>query len=502
MCGFFIGKMPQKGGWMENYNVYQDIASRAGGDIYVGVVGPVRTGKSTFIKRFMEMLVLPTAEGSARAEMTDELPQAAAGKTVMTTEPKFVPAKAATVPIAKGTTASVRLVDCVGFAVEGANGFEEEGVPRLVKTPWREEAMPFEEAAALGTEKVIREHSTIGVLVTTDGSVTDIPRANYVEAEERAVRELKALQKPFVILLNCKEPASQTALLQELENKYEAPMVALNVEQMREEDIMAALQRALFEFPVTRIDVKMPKWLQSLSEEEDAVAELLAAIKKATGNIVKMRDCFSLETLFDGECGFINPEEIRMDLGKGSVELEIGAKKSLYLKTLSERCGESLEDDLALLRYASGLAETKRAYDKVKDAFAEAEEKGYGVVFPNEGDYELEKPKLVKKGAGYAVEFKANAPSYHIVKIDVNGSVNPIIGTEQQGKEFVEETLKSYDEGDVWETNIFGKSLRALMSEELAGKNGGVPMELRKKLRRTVSRIVNDGKGNLICILF
>ncbi len=487
---------------MENYSVYQDMANRTGGDIYVGVVGPVRTGKSTFIKRFMETLVLPNAEEGAKAEMTDELPQAAAGKTVMTTEPKFVPAKAARIAIAKGTEASVRLVDCVGFAVEGASGFEEDGVPRLVKTPWREEAMPFEEAAALGTEKVIREHSTIGVLVTTDGSIADIPRAAYVEAEERAVRELKGLQKPFVVLLNCREPETKTALLTELENKYDVPMVALNVEKMGETEILAVLQKALFEFPVTRIDVRMPKWLQSLPEEDETVFSLLERVKKSAEGIVKMRDCFALETLFDGDSGFVNPEEIRMDLGKGSVEILVEAKKELFLRTLGNRCGEELEDDLALLRYASSLAETKRAYDKVKEALADAEESGYGVVLPSEAEYELEKPKLVKKGAGYGVTFKAKAPSYHIVKVDVTGSVNPIIGTEQQGEEFVSETLKSYEEGDVWETNIFGKSLRTLMGEELAVKNGGVPTELRKKLRRTVSRIVNDGKGNLICILF
>lgn len=488
---------------MEKYNVYQDVANRTGGDIYVGVVGPVRTGKSTFIKRFMETLVIPSAEPSARGVMTDELPQAAAGKTVMTTEPKFVPAKAATVAIAKGAEASVRLVDCVGFAVEGANGFEEDGAPRLVKTPWQEEAMPFEEAAALGTEKVIKEHSTIGVLVTTDGSITDIPRENYVAAEERAVRELKAIGKPFVILLNCLEPSMQGALVSALEEKYEVPMVALNVERMGEEEILQVLQKALFEFPVTRIDVKIPRWLQSLAEDDRAVETLLSKIRKAAEKIVKMRDCFALETLFDEESGFINPDEIRMDLGRGRVEITVGARENLFYETLSEECGEPLQDDLALLRYVRTLSQTKRAYDKVKDALAEAEANGYGIVYPSEGEYELEKPKLVKKGAGYGVQFRASAPSYHIVKINVNGSVNPIIGTQQQGEEFVADTLKSYDEGEaVWETNIFGKSLRALMGEELAGKSGAMPTELRKKMRRTVSRIVNDGKGNLICILF
>jgi len=488
---------------MENYSVYQDIANRTGGDVYIGVVGPVRTGKSTFIKRFMETMVLPRAAEGDKAVMTDELPQSAAGKTVMTTEPKFVPAKAAKIEVAKGAEASVRLVDCVGFAVEGANGFEEEGAPRLVKTPWQEEAMPFEQAAALGTEKVIREHSTIGVLVTTDGSVTDIERSGYVAAEERAVKELKALNKPFVIVLNCKDPSSQNALKKSLEERYEAPVVALNVEKMGEEEICEVLQKALFEFPVARIDVRMPKWLQSLPEDNTAVNGLLGSVKKAADEIVKMRDCFALESLFDEEGCYLNPDEIRMDLGKGRVEIFIGAKQSLFYETLSALSGEGLEDDLALMRYVQALSQTKREYDKVKDAFNEAEEHGYGIVYPSEGDYTLEKPQLVKKGTGYGVEFKAKAPSYHIVKVNVTGSVNPIIGTKQQGEDFVEDTLKTYDEGDaVWETNIFGKSLRSLVGDELSGKTNGMPVELRKKMRRTISRIVNDGKGNVICIVF
>ena len=488
---------------MENYSVYQDIASRTNGDIYVGVVGPVRTGKSTFIKRFMESLVIPYAEGSIKAEMIDELPQAAAGKTVMTTEPKFVPAKAATISLCKGTETSVRLVDCVGFAVEGANGFEEEGAPRLVKTPWKEEAMPFEEAASLGTEKVIREHSTIGILVTTDGSVTDLSRNAYVAAEERAVRELKAIGRPFVMILNCQNPEENGALLKSLEEKYEVPMVALNVEKMGEEEILEVLRKALFEFPVTSIDVKMPKWLQSLPEEDETVCALLSAVKKLSCEIVKMRDCFSLESLFEEDCGFCNPEEIRMDLGKGKVEIFIDTKNTLFYEKLAKVSGEGELDDLKLLRYVQKLADVKRKFDKVGEALEAAEESGYGIVYPGEEDYELQKPKLVKKSTGYGVQFKATAPSYHIVKIDVSGSVNPIIGTEQQGEEFVADTLKNYDEGEkVWETNIFGKSLRTLMGEDFSGKSDAMPIELQKKIRRTVSRIVNDGKGNLICILF
>ena len=489
---------------MENYSVYEDIANRTGGDIYIGVVGPVRTGKSTFIKRFMETLVIPLSDGEERKVMVDELPQSAAGKTVMTTEPKFVPAKAAKIQVAKGASAQVRLVDCVGFAVDGASGFEEDGAPRLVKTPWQDAPMPFEQAAELGTEKVIKEHSTIGVLVTTDGSITDIQRSGYIAAEERAVSELKALDKPFVILLNCKQPDAQTALQKALEDKYGVPVVAMNAEKMSETDILLLLQKALFEFPVLSIDVKIPKWLQSFPEDNEVVDALIGKVKAVAPQILKMRDCSLLETLFDESSDFINPEEILMDLGTGKVEISITSKEPLFYKVLSEACGESVLDDLALMQYVKNLAAIGREYGKIKDAFEEAKQGGYGIVYPAQEDYALEKPQVMKKNGGYGVQFKANATSYHIVKVDVGGTVNPIIGTKEQSEEFVAQTLKTYDEGldKVWETNIFGKSLLSLVGEELSAKSNAMPAELRRKMRRAVTRIVNEGKGNVICILF
>ena len=489
---------------MENYSVYEDIANRTGGDIYIGVVGPVRTGKSTFIKRFMEIMVLPHAEEGARAVMTDELPQSAAGKTVMTTEPKFVPAKAAKISVSKGAEACVRLVDCVGFSVDGANGFDEDGAPRLVKTPWQEAPMPFEQAAAIGTEKVIKEHSTIGVMVTTDGSITDIPRSGYVAAEERAVGELKTQGKPFVILLNCKNPEAQTELKNALESKYEAPVVALNAETMGETEIMALLQKALFEFPVLRIDVTLPKWLQAFPEDNQCVAAALNTVKNCVQNITRMRDCFALEKLFEEEADYVNPDEIRMNLGTGSAEITIGAKEGLFYRVLGETCGEEIPDDLSLMQYLQSVAGIKKQFGKVKEALKDAEEHGYGIVYPSEEEYTLEKPELVKKGAGYGVQFKAKASGYHIVKVNVTGSVCPIIGTKSQSEEFVADTLNTYENGQeqVWETNIFGKSLRSLIGDELAEKSNAMPVELRKKMRRTMTRIVNDGKNNLICILF
>ncbi len=489
---------------MENYNIYEDVSNRTGGDIYVGVVGPVRTGKSTFIKRFMETLVIPSAPPSERAVMIDELPQSAGGKTVMTTEPKFVPAKGAKISIGKGAEASVRLVDCVGFAVEGANGFEEEGQPRLVRTPWQEEPMPFERAAELGTEKVIKEHSTIGVLVTTDGSITELPRNAYEQAEERAVRELKALKKPFVILLNCKDTASAEKLKKALEEKYEAPIVAMNVEKMGEEEIKELLQKALFEFPLLRVDIKLPTWVQSLPVDDPIVEKALGKVKTAVVGMEKMRDCFVLETLFEEGEDFCNPEGVFIDLGKGKAEVFLGVKEGVFYRVLGETCGENLADDLALMRYVTELSKVKTTFERVRDALAEADEKGYGIVYPREDEYALEKPQLVKKSAGYGVQFDATAVGYHIVKVDIHGQVSPIIGTKQQGEDFVAETLKAYEEGQekVWATNIFGKSLRSLVSEELSGKADGVPKELRRKIRRAVGRIVNDGKGNLICIVF
>ena len=326
---------------MEQYSVYEDIANRTGGDIYVGVVGPVRTGKSTFIRRFMEMLVLPQVPKEKLAEMTDELPQAGEGKTIMTTEPKFVPAKAVKIKVTQGAEASVRLVDCVGFAVEGANGFEEDGKPRLVKTPWSDKPMPFEKAGEIGTEKVIKEHSTIGVLVTTDGSITELARSAYIDAEERAVAELKKLEKPFVIVLNSKNPNKQSALRKSLEEKYCVPVVAVNVETMNETEICEVMQKALFEFPLISVDITIPKWLQSFPEESDIICSLTTSIKKIAPTLTKMRDCFALENLFDEESDFICPTEIKMDLGKGKAEIFIGVKADLFYRLISDSCGET-----------------------------------------------------------------------------------------------------------------------------------------------------------------
>lgn len=489
---------------MKKYSVYEDIASRSGGDIYVGVVGPVRTGKSTFIRKFMQTLVIPSASKAERAVMTDELPQAAAGKTVMTTEPKFVPAKAVKISVSKGAKAKVRLVDCVGFPVEGAVGFEEDGKPRLVHTPWQEESMPFEQAAELGTEKVIKEHSTIGVLITTDGSIAEIDREKYISAEERTVAALKGIDKPFVIVLNTTDVSKAEGLRAELEEKYQAPVLAVDVEHMAEEQIMQIMQKALFEFPVTCIDVQLPKWLQVFPEDNWAVAEVITALQARAIGVQKMRDCSALESLFDENANFFSPTEIKMDLGQGSVEIIIEPKAELFYKLLSSECGESIEGELQLMQYVRALAGVKTGYEKIKDAFSAAEEHGYGIVYPAQEDYRLEKPKLTKKSGSYGVRFGAGATSYHIIKVDIHGNVQSVIGDKTQGEEFVSQAQTLYETGDdkLWDINIFGKTLRALVENELSGKSGAMPPELKNKMRRITARIVNEGKSNAFCILF
>ena len=363
--------------------------------------------------------------------------------------------------------------------------------------------MPFEKAAKLGTEKVIREHSTIGILMTTDGSITEIPRAAYVSAEEHAVSELKEIGKPFVILLNCREPETQEALRASLEDKYGVPVLAVNAEKLSEPEILRILQKVLFEFPVTGIDIRLPKWVQSLPESSKVVSGLLSRLRKIAPSLVKMKDCLLLENLFGEEDAFVNPDNINMELGKGRAELSIEAREGLFYEVLSEECGENIPDDFSLMRYVKSLADSKRSYDKIKEAFEEAEANGYGTVAPGAEDMSLETPKLIRKGTGYGVNFKATAPSYHIVKVEVTGEVNPIIGTQQQGEDFVREILADYEEHPekVWATNIFGKTLRELVSEGLEEKAGAMSPDLRKKMRRTITRIVNEGRGGVICIL-
>ena len=489
---------------MFDSEIYSDIATRSGGEIYIGVVGPVRTGKSTLIKRFMTELVLPNSDGERYQEMVDELPQSANGKTVMTTEPKFIPAKAAKVKV-DNAEANVRLIDCVGFVVEGANGFEENGSPRLVKTMWSDTPLPFSEAAAIGTQKVIRDHSTIGLCVTCDGSVTGIDRANYIPAEERTVAELKGIGKPFAVVLNCSDPHSERcqALKEELAQKYGCPVIAVNCETASAEELSSILREVLFQFPVTGVDVKIPEWIRFMPADSSAIGELLERVREVSGKVCIMRDCTLFDTAF-ADCKYWRGDvSVRLSLATGKAEVEVALQEGVLFDMLSEISGVSITDEGELMRFVTSASEAKRNYDKVKDAFEKAKMTGYGIVCPDDGDLSLDKPKVVKQGANVGIKLKATAPSYHVVKVDVSGEVSPIMGLASQSEDMVNGIMNGFetDPQTTWNTALFGKSLRNMVKEGLDGKVNAMQDDTRNKMRRTITRIVNEGKGGVICIL-
>lgn len=489
---------------MLDNGIYKDIAERSGGDIYIGVVGPVRTGKSTLIKRFMTELVLPNAEGDKMNEMIDELPQSAAGKTVMTTEPKFIPAKAAKVKI-DNAEANVRLIDCVGFAVKGAGGFEEDGAPRLVNTMWSDKPLPFEQAAALGTQKVICDHSTVGVLVTCDGSVTGIERDDYVPAEERTVSELKKIGKPFVIVLNCAEPASANSqsLKKQLEEKYACPVLALNCERATDAELYGILRALLFEFPVTSIDVNIPDWMRVMPADSKAIEELLSHVRSACEKVTVMRECTVFDNMFEDCHYWSGVAEVNCSLATGKAAVQAHLNEGVFFEMLSEISGEQITDEGSLMEYVAQAAVAKRGYDKVKDAFDCAKATGYGIVRPDDEDLSLDKPKVIRQGANVGIKLRATAPSYHVVKVDVSGEVSPIMGVASQSEDMVNGIMNGFetDPQATWNTSLFGKSLRSMVKEGLEGKVCGIQEETRNKMRRTITRIVNEGKGGVICIL-
>ena len=491
---------------MEKYDIYKDIAARTGGDIYVGVVGPVRTGKSTFITRFMEKMVIPNISNKLQKQIaTDEMPQSADGKTIMTTQPKFIPANGVKVQFKNKATANVRLVDCVGYLIEGAVGHEEDEKPRLVKTPWSDKDIPFESAAEIGTKKVIEDYSTIGVVVTTDGSIGEIPRENYVAAENRVIKELKNLKKPFVIVLNSKNPDSEYSqkLAGELEEKHDVSVICVNIDKMSADDISVVMEKVLLEFPMSAFDVNLPKWIQALPAESPVVSEIIEELKKSSENVVKMRDFSFLSDAFSDSERFDEMELCELKLGDGVSEFNIKAKEGLYYNVLSEECGENISDDYELMSYIKSFANEKRKFSKIKDALYDAEEKGYGVVLPTIDEMNLEEPVLVKQGGRYGVKLKASAPSLHIMKVDVSTEVAPTVGTEQQGEDLVNFIMNKFQDNPagIWETNMFGKSLHDLVNEGLAGKITAMPKEAQGKMRKTLTKIVNESKGGIICIL-
>lgn len=491
---------------MAEHSIYQDIAERTGGDIYIGVVGPVRTGKSTFIKRFMESLVLPNIDdGYSRDRARDEMPQSAAGKTVMTTEPKFVPDEAVTIRMDDCASLRVKMIDCVGYIVSEALGTIENGQPRMVHTPWQEEPMPFVEAAEMGTEKVIREHSTIGMLITSDGSIGEISRESYVPAEERIVNELKSLGKPFAMVLNSANPSSEEAiaLAYELEEKYQVPVALVSCIDLDAEDIRHILELVLHEFPVSEVSVALPGWMDALEQEHPIKVSLRNSICACADKIHKTGD------LKDAFGDLENNEYVKsfrveeVDLGTGKAKISVKFDDALYYSVISELTGFEIPDESALIALLKNLSVMKDQYDRVSEALAMAEEKGYGIVMPTIDELHLEEPEIVKQSGGYGVRLCASAQSIHMIRANIETEINPIVGTEQQSEELVKYMLREFEEdpSKIWESNVFGKSLYELVNEGLHTKLEHMPEESRTKLSETLERIINEGSGGLICII-
>ena len=491
---------------MAEHSIYQDIATRTAGDIYIGVVGPVRTGKSTFIKRFMESLVLPNIrQGYDRDRARDEMPQSAAGKTVMTTEPKFIPDDAVNIILDGNASLQVKMIDCVGYLVPDALGTIEEGHPRMVHTPWQNEPIPFREAAEMGTHKVITEHATIGMLVTTDGSIGEIPRESYVQAEERVVSELKALKKPFAIILNSAHPSEEkaVALAYELENRYQVPVALVNCLELDAEDIRHILELILHEFPVSEITLQLPAWTHALDSNHKIRLSISEDIRACADKIHRTGDiAAAFAELSDNE--FVKECQItQMDLGTGKAHIQITLADGLYYHILSELTGFSVHSEEELFRLMRELSAMKAEHDKVYHALQEANQSGYGIVMPDIEDLHLEEPVIVKQAGGYGVRLRASAQSLHIIRANIETEINPMVGSEQQSEELVKYMLKEFEEDpkSIWESNMFGKSLYELVNEGLHTKLEHMPDESRVKLSETLERIINEGSGGLICII-
>ena len=484
--------------------IYKDISERTGGDIYIGVVGPVRTGKSTFIRRFMETAVLPNiADESDKKRAQDALPQSGSGKSVMTAEPKFVPEKAVEVTIDK-CRMRMRLVDCVGFVVSGAQGIESEDGKRMVRTPWHENAVPFDEAAKYGTEKVITDHSTVSLLVTTDGSVCGIGRQQYEEAEETTVSALKARGLPFAIVLNCADVRAESArrLALSLEEKYGVSVALVNCLELDEHDVRSIMGLILKEFPVSSVAVRLPAWLTALDREHPIMSGVRETLLKAGGGISKVgqiEEAFSVED--DPYIDRIALDEINM--GTGDARLELFLKPGLYFSVLSEFSGIAIESEKELFECFKALSETKKKYDRVASALNDASEKGYGIVIPEMSDLRLEEPCIVRHAGGFGVRIKATAPSIHMIRATVETELSPVVGTEQQSEDLVNylRTEAGQSPDGIWSTNLLGKSLYDMVSDGLNEKLGNMPPDAREKMAETLSRIVNEGSGGLICII-
>ncbi|HQD73056.1 MAG TPA: stage IV sporulation protein A [Clostridiales bacterium] len=491
---------------MEDRNIYEDIATRTQGDIYIGVVGPVRTGKSTFIKKFMDTLVIPNIEeGYQRERAIDELPQSAAGRTIMTTEPKFIPEEAVEIKLDNNAAFRVRMIDCVGYIVPSSLGYIEGEQPRMVKTPWSDEELPFNVAAEMGTHKVIAEHSTIGLVVTTDGSISDIPRYEYEEAEERVIKELQEINKPFIVLLNCMYPQSASArsLADELSEKYQVPVVPVNCIELSENEIVAVLTQVLYEFPVKEIEVELPAWLSSLNSDHWLKSSVFGQIKTSASKLTNMRTVTYLSEEI-AEMENISGANIEsMSLGTGRAHIKVTMSNVLFYKVIEELTKIKIENEQDLMKTLTDLSMVKVKYERLKDALDEVEATGYGIVMPTIDELKLEEPEIMKQGGKYGVRLKASAPSVHMLRADITTEVAPIVSSESQSEELVKYLLQGFEEDPqkIWESNIFGKSLHELVNEGLKNKLFHMPADARMKLQETLERIINEGCSGLICII-
>ncbi|PSL50487.1 stage IV sporulation protein A [Salsuginibacillus halophilus] len=492
---------------MEKTDVFKDIAQRTDGDIYLGVVGAVRTGKSTFIKKFMEHVVLPRMESDVERERAqDELPQSAAGRTIMTTEPKFVPNQAVALSVDEGLDVNVRLVDCVGYAVEGAKGYEDEEGPRMISTPWFEEPIPFQEAAEIGTRKVIQEHSTLGVVVTSDGSIGDIPREDYVEAEARVIAELKEVGKPFIVIVNSVRPHHPDTenLRSELSETYDIPALALSVESMTEHDIHGVLREVLFEFPVHEVNVNLPSWVMVLREDHWLRKEYETSVHETVKDIKRLRDVDRVVGQFASDFECIEDARLAgIEMGEGVADIDLFAPDDLYDRILKEVVGVEIRGRDHLLQLMQDFAHAKDEYDQVSDALKMVKQTGYGIAAPAVTDMSLDEPEIIKQGSRFGVRLKAVAPSIHMIKVDVESEFAPIIGTERQSEELVRYLMQDFEENplSIWNSDIFGRSLNSIVREGIQAKLSLMPENARYKLKETLERMINEGSGGLIAII-
>lgn len=491
---------------MDSFNIYKDIAERTQGDIYVGVVGPVRTGKSTFIKKFMDLMVIPKIDNNYKKERAkDELPQSGSGKSIHTTEPKFVPNEAVEITIDEDIKFKVRMVDCVGYIVKGAVGYMDGEEAKMVNTPWYDYEIPFEDAAEIGTRKVITDHSTIGLVVTTDGSITGIERDEYLEAEERVIDELKAINKPFIVVLNTKyvNAPETRAMKKNLEEKYDVTVQVMDVANMNESDVENIFKHVLKEFPVKEININMPSWVEKLEPEHWLKKNFFNIIKGMCENISKVRDIKTTLNLLKEEENLSPTEMSSVDLGEGKAIITMKPKDGIFYNILSEICDLDVQSESDLLSLIKELNFAKKEYDKVKDALIDVRETGYGLVAPQLSEMKFEEPEMVKQGTKFGVKLKASAPSLHFIKANIKTEISPIMGSEKESEELVKSLMEQFDKdpASLWQSNMFGKPLEVLIKEGLQNKLYKMPDDVQIKIQKTLQKIINEGSGGLICII-